>query len=237
MLTIHEHMKINISKRFEELIARGDELYKNCYTCSEMAEPLKSQRKSLSDHTFSNCIAWKLSAKNLLQKIYGENSEHYILFSEIYSEVKNSNPMQFTKGKIVEALGILKSAKEEFDLGFTLKITHLLSIEFFDNILDQAKELLYKGFTDPAAILGRVIIENTLKDLCKRNGIQFKEGEGASGLNEKLKDNGVMTLPQFKLCRTHIEIGNDAAHGDFGKYSQDDIKKMFEYIENSLLII
>lgn len=231
----HEHMKINISKRFEELIARGGELYKNSYKRWEMQGTYST--KELSDNIFSDCVAWKLSSKNLLQKVYGEDSEPYTIFNKIYSQYAESNRSQYDKENISQSLGVLKSAKEEFDLGFTHKIMHILSVEFFDNILDQSKELLKKGYKDPAAILGRVIIENTLKDLSRRNNIQLNEGEGASSLNEKLKSLNVFTLPQFKLCRTYIEIGNDAAHGNFDKYSQDDIKKMFEYIETSLLVM
>lgn len=225
-------MKINISKRLEVLIERGNEIYK-----SSQSEYIFTRTSfKLSDIHYSEGIAWKLSTKNILQKVYGENSEYYVLFSKIFSGYSESSTAQFCQENIAQSLGVLASAKEEFDLGLTQKIIHIVSVEFFDNVLDQAKELLRKGYKDPAAILGRIIIENTLKDLCKRNAIQLREGEGASSLNEKLKSN-VFTLPQFKVCRTNIEIGNDAAHGNFDKYSEHDVTKMFEYIENSLLII
>ena len=221
-------MKTNILDRFEELISRGNKNFNNSYA--------GGYTHSLSDIHFSECVAWKLSSQNLLNKVYGDNSEQYISFSKVFSSYSGSEKSQFMKVNIAQALGILTSAKEEFDLGFTHSIVHLLSIKFFDSIFEQAKELLKKGYKDPAAILGRVIIENTLKGLCKINEIQFNEGDGAQSFNEKLKNNNVFNLHQFKLCRTYIETGNNAAHGDFDEYSQDDIKRMFEYLENSLLI-
>jgi hypothetical protein len=226
-------MKINISKRFENLIERGNEIYTN----SDTGYNFNFNSFEFADEQYSKGIAWKLSTKNILQKVYGERSEYYVLFSKIFSGYSESLKIQYCQENIAQSLGILTSAKEEFDLGLIQKIIHIVSVEFFDNVLDQAKELLRKGYKDPAAILGRIIIENTLKDLCKRNDIQLREGEGASSLNEKLKSNHVFTLPQFKLCRTNIELGNDAAHGNFMKYSEHDVSKMFEYIENSLLIL
>ena len=231
-------MKTNVSGRFKELIERGDEIYKQSYTGAEMV--VTYGRKHLSDETFTKCISWILSGRNLLLQVFGSSSDHFVLFSKIFdrdSEEDDFSRLQFCKENISAALGVLKSAEEEFNLGFTHEITHILSVEFFDSVLDQSKELLNKGFKDPAAILGRVVIENTLKDLCERNNIHYADGEGASKYNEKLKDAAVFTLPQFKLCRTYIETGNDAAHGDFDKYTQEDVKKMLDYIENTLLVL
>ena len=226
-------MDINISKRLEELIVRGNENYVN----SRKAEVIYNSSSKVSDEHYSKCVAWKFSVKNILKNVYGYESEYYVLFSKIFTCYSENDKNQYDRENISQALGILTSAKEEFDLGLLNKIIHIVSVEFFDNVLDQARELLKKGYKDPSAILGRIIIENTLKDLCKRNNVQFNEGVGASKLNEILKDNNTFTLPQFKLCRTYIELGNNAAHGDFDKYSERDVYKMFEYIENSLLIL
>lgn len=226
-------MDINISKRLEELIVRGNENYVN----SRKAEVIYKSSSKVSDEHYSKCVAWKFSVKNILKNVYGYESEYYVLFSKIFTCYSENDKNQYDRENISQALGILTSAKEEFDLGLLNKIIHIVSVEFFDNVLDQARELLKKGYKDPSAILGRIIIENTLKDLCKRNNVQFNEGVGASKLNEILKDNNTFTLPQFKLCRTYIELGNNAAHGDFDKYSERDVYKMFEYIENSLLIL
>lgn len=226
-------MGINISKRFEELIKRGENLFEKTYSEKDMTAYYPSDIK---DQIFSDFVAWKLSAKNILRQVYGKDSENYNLFNNVFGQFGERDKVQYCTENTSQALGILRSAQEEFDLGLTDEITHILAIEFFDGVLDQAKELLTKGLKDPAVILGRIIIEDTLKDLCKRNGINFSDSEGASSINEKLKEAKVFTLPQFKLCRTNIELGNDGAHGDFDKYSYDDVNKMFEYIENSLLV-
>ena len=218
-----------ISKRFDELIARGKELHTNVPTWKKIHE----NPQALSNELLSKSIAWKLSTKNLLKQVYGESSEYYKLFMDIFG--KHSGWYTYCKVNFASVLGYLQSAKEEYELGLTDSITHLLAIELFESILDQANQLLKKGFKDSAAILGRIIIESTLKDLCEKNSIEFKENEGASNINEKLKNEGVFTLHQFKICRVNIELGNAAAHGQFEKYSQRDVQKMLDYIEHSLL--
>ncbi|KYK30688.1 MAG: hypothetical protein AYK19_18010 [Theionarchaea archaeon DG-70-1] len=218
-----------ISKRFEELIARGKELYTDIPSPKE----IEKNTKTLSDELYSKSVAWKLSTKNLLKQVYGESSEYYKLYMGGFGGDKYLGTE--SKYKISLVLGVLESAMEEYELGLTDNITHLLAIELFESILDQANQLLKKGFKDPAAILGRIIIESTLKDLCEKNSIEFKENEGASSINEKLKNEGVFTLHQFKICRVNVELGNTAAHGQFEKYSQRDVQKMLDYIEHSLL--
>lgn len=230
----------SIIKRFQELIETSKEPDLNKTRITYRDSKLVLTVEELQDFN-----QWKMSSLSLLNKTFSNESDHYrSFFLELPTNFDLTNsidqgglsPHEYNR-KMAVLRGILMSALNEVKSGFLYEIIHILSAEFFDNILDQSKELLNKGYKDPAAILGRVIIENTLKDLCKRNNIQLNEGEMASSLKEKLKNNNAFTLPQFKVCRTYIEIGNDAAHGNFDKYSQDDIKKMFEYIENSLLII
>lgn len=107
----------------------------------------------------------------------------------------------------------------------------------FDDLIDQAKELVMKGFKDPAAVLGRIIIETTLKDLCKKEKIEIEDKAGLSAINNQLKEAGVFTKPQFKNCQINIELGNSAAHGKFEDYDESDVKKMLEYLESSLLLM
>ncbi|MBS3152278.1 hypothetical protein J4230_02610 [Candidatus Woesearchaeota archaeon] len=231
-------MKTQISNRFQELIKIGEGLYK------EMLKPTSS----LSDYDISlrinkihsELVTWDLSSKNILRKIFGESSEHFILFKNTLNRggpYYENIGLTYSKENVNIGLGIIKSAADEFNLGFTHNITHILSVELFDTVLEQAKELLKKGFKDPAAILGRVIIENTLKDLCNKNKIILNGNEKISDFNELLKNSNILTLPNFKLCRIYIETGNLAAHGDFNKYNNEDIGKMLDYIENTLIVM
>lgn len=223
-----------ISKRFEELIERGKKLH----TSNPPGKSLWKENPDLiNDQLLIDSISWKLSSMNLLKQVYGDDSDYYNKFCKVFPSHYEDDyiPGQYAKEFIVHALGILITAKEEYDFGFTDKISHILALELYDDILGQARQLLKKGFKDPAAILGRIIIEGKLKDLCEREKITYKEGEGASSLNEKLKDEGIFTLHQFKICRINIELGNNAAHGKFDKYAERDVERMIDYIEDFLL--
>lgn len=147
----------SIIERFEELITRGNNIIKKI-----------PEYGLLENETFSEFVTWRLSSKNLLRQVYGQSFEHYELFSNRFSKYSEEYRGQCSKEHLQYAIGILRSAKEEFDLGFNHKIEHIISIEFFDSVLEQAKELVKKGHKDPAAVLGRIIIENSLKDICKR---------------------------------------------------------------------
>ena len=138
-------MHESIIRRFEELIERG---------------------KSL--HNFNNSLEWyatlhkwELSCINILEKTFGKESLHCLSFKRY---LNYANP----QATVYDGIACLESAKEEVEKGFLYKIEHLVSADLFDSILEHAEYLLSKGHKDPAAILGRVVIEKTLKQIAER---------------------------------------------------------------------
>ncbi len=129
-----------------------------------------------------------MSSLNLLDRTFSNESEHYNSF---YEELPKNFMLTNTGGltpreydvKMAVLRGILISALNEIKSGFLYKIEHLISGDFFKSVNEQADELLKNHHKDPAAVLFRVIIEKTLKDLCDREGIVYVPKDKASSLN------------------------------------------------------
>jgi hypothetical protein len=150
--------------------------------------------------------------------------------------LKNFTPYEYHT-QLSALRGILSSALDEINSGFLYKIEHLISGDFFMSVIDEAEELVKKHHKDPAAVLLRVIIENTLKDLCDREGIAYVPKDKASSLNTKLKQAGVYGLPMERKIQANLDIGNFAAHGEFSKFSEKDVEDMLDFIKNHLVLI
>lgn len=227
--SVVDNMK-KVIDRFSELIIRGNSLIS--------AVPEKKHITSTACYTdfdkFSRaeCKRWEMDCKHLLKVIYGEDSEHFYEFVESFHPKLHE---KYSQEAIANATAVLTSAKEQVESGLLYKIEDLVAADFFDSVIEQSKELLKKGFKDPAAILGRVVIERTFKSICKKNDIEFSKDNTASILNDNLKKGGVFTQSQWRLIQSYIDIGNNAAHGKFDQYSKEDVNKMLEYIENHLL--
>lgn len=204
----------SLLKRFDELIEFGKSLprYLNSSSLEELA---KKQR-------------WQTSCLYILGRTFGKESTYYETFQAI---LKYGN----LQAHITHGLALLEGAREEIEKGFLYKIEHLISVDFFDSILEQAQYLLDKGFKDVAAILGRVVIENTLKDIAKRENFTFSNEIKPSKLNETLWKNGIYAKNVWRSIQAQIDLGNFAAHGDFDKYDDNSVKNMLNWIKDVLL--
>ncbi|WP_223247928.1 DUF4145 domain-containing protein [Sulfuriferula multivorans] len=104
----------------------------------------------------------------------------------------------------------------------------LAKAEVWTDALDQAKELLHAGYKDPACILARVSLESTLKDLAEK----FSVTEGSlDRMNADLCKAGAYNMAKQKQITAWAEIGNKAAHGDWGKYTDQDATAMVSGVE------
>ena len=171
---------------------------------------------------------WRLSCFNILEKTFGKESEHYISFKNC---IKAFNRYAW----VPYGIACMESAKEEVEKGFLYKIEHLVSADLFDSILEHAEYLLSKGHKDPAAILGRVVIEKTLKQIAERENIALQEKTKLSKINENLWKEKVYDKITWRLIQGYIALGNFAAHGDFDKYDNDRVEDMLSWIRKNLM--
>lgn len=208
-------MRESVIKRFEELIERGKSLPK-----AGTIDGLKWK---------AQFIKWQLSCLNILEKTFGEDSDHYESFDSYHKELGNMQAW------VDYGIACMESAKEEIEKGFLYEVEHLISADFFDSILEHAEFLLSKGHKDPSAVLGRVVIEKTLKQIAEREGIALQEKVKLSKINEILWKSKMYDKVTWRLIQGYIDLGNFAAHGDFDKYNEDNVEDMLKWIKKNLM--
>jgi hypothetical protein len=87
-----------------------------------------------------------------------------------------------------------------------------------------ADHLLGNGYKDPAAFLIGAVLEGELRNLCKRNSIEFKEGDGINSLNSKLADNNIYTSTVRSQIQAWKKIRDSADHKKFDDYTENQVK-------------
>ena len=207
-------VRTSLVKRFDELIKRGKEL------------PVLSIEPPSED--LAKLEAWETACLHLVDKTFGEESVYYEKLSDAF-DVSNIE----VHGDY--GVAIMEGAKEEIEKGFLYKIEHLIAVDLFDSILERAEYLLDGGFKDAAAILGRVVIENSLKDIAKRENIALPENVKLSKLNEILWKEDIYAKNVWRITQGYIDMGNFAAHGDFDKYNEQSVKDMLKWVRETLL--
>ena len=113
---------------------------------------------------------------------------------------------------------VFAAAKEDYEGGYLRSIRSFVHAELFDDELDQATELLASGYTAPAVVVARVVLETTIRKLCGDRDIPVRMPDGKSMKLDKLNADLAKAGAYDKLAQKEVtwlaNIGNDGAHGD-----------------------
>ncbi len=200
----------------------------------EMGERVKGTRHSRSSESVTrsgmavdNELAsqWGMSCLNILNRVFGPESDHYTKFNQLYPNLSFFGSM---KG----ALGILKSAKEEVEKGLLFSTRTLVIAEVFDDFLEQAEHLLSSGYYQAAAVLVGCVLEDGLRRLCARKNVHLPAKAKLDSMNSELAKIGTYNLLVQKRITMLAEIRNKAAHGQSAEFDQGDVADMLQKVRS-----
>lgn len=204
--------RTSLLKRFNELIDFGKALF----------DTWDGEIGALAAKT-----RWQTSCLHILDKTFGSENVYYKKFEKITTYADDS--------QLIWGIELMEGARDEIEKGLLYKIEHIIASDFFNSVIEQAEYLLKEKYKNVAAILGRVAIENTLKDIAKRENVAVPENTKLSKLNQLLRKENVYPLHMWRSIQAQIDLGNDAAHGQFDKYDEKAVTNMLIWIRETLL--
>lgn len=209
------------AERIKELIQEGHEI-------SKLEKP-SSVGSYIQDTDQIRVNAWNTNVRNIIETTFGRNSPQ---FHQLVKETNDGTKSLEYAYDIYPIIGILQGAVSDLEKGFLIGQEFIIAGDIFDDVLEQAKYLNQNNHKDPAAVLARVVIEDALKRIARSEGID--DSMKASQINDELKKIRRYPQPQWRMIQAWLDIGNAAAHGDFSKYTQENIERMIEDIERFL---
>ena len=180
------------------------------YTASSIDEPLATQ--------------WFTSSLNLLANVFGESSIHSQKFDEYSKHIEWSY--------IRKALGVLQAAKDDYEKGALFDIKILIEADLFDNFLEQADQLLQKGYYQPSAVIIGCVLEDGLRKLCGKHKISLPDRSPLDRMNSDLAKIGIYNKLSQKRITTYADIRNNAAHGKWNEFAKTDVEDMLKGVRN-----
>lgn len=169
---------------------------------------------------------WKSNSENLIIRISGQESAYYKNFLE---QVKQSWPEHVESG-----MGILRALREDVSEGFLTDLKELAFAEIFIDFIDIAEHLLENGYKDPSASLIGAVLEDSLRKIADKNGIDVKNNDDISSLNTKLADKSVYNRLLQKQIQAWKAIRDSADHGKFKDYTKEDVEAMLSGVQRFL---
>lgn len=137
---------------------------------------------------------------------------------------------------VAHAVGILNALREAYHSGYMKRFAELVHAEMFSDFLEMSEYLLTEGFKDPAAVIIGSVLEEHLRQLCTKNGLDINASGGkpkkADQLNADLAGQGVYSKLDQKSVTGWLDLRNKAAHGKFDEYTKDQVTILLTSVQN-----
>ena len=207
------------------------------------------ERSTKMEHFSADSVELYSDAHAVLDQVFGRKSplEEYNVYlsrdrrstSWRKKDMIPSPNYREVKGEIVS---VLRSASRSIEKGYIRNLEFQIANEVFDNVLQESKHFIYEKDPpnkDIGAMLLRIVLEDNLKRICEKEGIETKTKKGyeetPNKLNEKLKEKDFYNSTQESQIRAWLELGNKAHHGKFDEYKIDEVKNFYTGLESFIV--
>ena len=210
-----------IRSRFTELLAEAEKILR------ENGWPNKDgfRHPDMVEYT-----RFRTEALNLTRRACGDGSDHYKELRAIAEDKTTAlNSFYFTN-----CFGILQAAHRDYLAGMVSDVRSLVAAELFADLLEQAEYLFGGGFHIPAASLAGAVLEDGLRKLAARHSVIIPDKSTLDRLNADLAAAGAYTKLAQKNITAYADVRNNADHGRFDKFSNDDVEAMLKWVRRFL---
>lgn len=201
---------------------------------SPTEERIIGQIKNLLDFEFimdktktDDFIAWANNVLNIFKLILAKNDTRTQSLETAFKNYLTSGKTEygFVKNDLYSAFnGFLKALESDYREGFLTDLRVEIRGEVECEFLSQAKRLLDEGFKDSPAMIIGAVLEDTLRQLCKKHKVP--EGPNIESMNVPLRKAGVYGLPVQQQVTAWGTIRNNSDHARFDQYDIREIKLM-----------
>lgn len=235
-------MKEEVTQRFETLINQGRGLIGTLgpevvvirADGSEKVNP-ESYQYWVPKVRVPEFRSWLTSASNLIHFVAPHETH---LAKECDRLMADDHLKQGVPSNVlVLMLGLLKGAKDDWEHGFLGRIEYIVAGAMFDDFLDHAAEYHRGNRKNEASVLASAVLEDTVKKIAQKNGVETSGKTLDPLVNELVKAN-VFTPVKGKRVKAYAGVRNQALHAEWDKFDISDVGQLIEgtreLIENYL---
>jgi hypothetical protein len=158
--------------------------------------------------------------------------------SSYHEEAKRIQASNYSADKrAYSLLGVVRGLRDDYQAGHMRTVEELVHADLFADFLDIAKELLDKGYKDPAAVVAGSVLEEHLRKLAYKSDIPVLDQNGrprrAEALNTDLAK--VYGEGERKSVTAWLDKRNDAAHPTTTDTSPSQVALMIDSVRDFTL--
>lgn len=191
--------------RLDELIALGEKMPHSGDAFYASHEALVSWRAA--------CTAW-------LERVIGAN--------DAYTREFKTAADGWYYSAATSGTGVLRHVRQDIGEGYLTSMSALVAAELVADVWEQSAELLDGGYKDAAASVAGAALEAGLRRVVDAKGITPTGPRGIGSLNAALAGAGVYNALRQRQVDAWRELRNAAAHGDYGAFTESDVRGLIE---------
>jgi hypothetical protein len=205
--------KDRLGKQVQKLIAEGQTVLTTKFSRSgggyiDMSDPYVDAQKFHK---------WVIGCSNLVSSL-GDSAKAW---SDAFGGDESN---QFVIAQVL--LGKLEALKEAIDGDLLVRVEDLVMADAFADLLEQADELLEKGYLLAAGVLGRAVLEEHLRKLCDRQGCLPSAKPTIHDLNQALYKTSYFDKLTMKQVDVMATAGNHCAHNTDPPLTSADVRQL-----------
>ena len=176
-------------------------------------------------------------AKNLqtrciaaIERISGRDSAYYRQLTDEYIRKKI-----YVHSHLPRQIGVAKALLSDIQNGYLRALEEIIHGDLFSDFLEMAGHLVEKGYKDAAAVLAGSTLEVHVRNLCDKHGVATTSAgkpKNAETLNMDLVKAGTHTKLDQKNLTAWFGLRNNAAHGKYNEYTQDQVRLLIDSIRD-----
>ncbi len=136
--------------------------------------------------------------------------------------------------------GILQALRADYAADRIKTFAELVHSDLFADMLEAADYLLGESYKDPAAVMAGGVLEQHMRELCRKHSIDttFTTPGGDTkpkmidGMNTDLAKASAYGKIEQKQVTAWAGIRNAAAHGKYGDYDDNQVRQMITGIRD-----
>jgi hypothetical protein len=130
-----------------------------------------------------------------------------------------------------QQIAILIAVKRRFESSL-FDIRQLVQADLLDSELDEAEELIRKGFTRAAGAIAGVVLERHLAQVCENHAIKVtRNNPTISDFNNSLKSSGVIDTPEWRSIQLLGDLRNLCDHDKKTEPTKEQISDLINGVK------
>jgi len=127
-----------------------------------------------------------------------------------------------------ELAALLRNLLIDAEAGLLTSVADRARAETFDDFLDHAEAYFADGRKSESGVIAGVVFEDTLRRICRRDGIVEKEVK-LDALISELANRGELSAIKAKRARVAAHVRTKASHAQWDEFELTDVRATIEF--------